>query len=108
MQKYMDDDTEFKENIINKAKALIGLNKEAEGNCQSLIDKIFMNNYIGKNSIDIISCLLDYIKDQIFSKYLRHILRVLEDNNILTTLLEIKINNNINLKESTIEELFLK
>ena len=48
-----------------------------------------MINYINKNSIDIISCILDYIKEYIFKKYLEIIFNVLEDNNFLTTLMEI-------------------
>ena len=45
-----------------------------------------------RNSLDIISCLLDYIKEKIFSSYLLYIFKVLEDNNFLTTLIEIKKN----------------
>ena len=103
--KYMEEDVEFKEKIIDKVKDLINNDKDSEGNCKSLIEKIFKMNYIGKNSIDIISSLLDYIKEQIFSKYLKHILEVLEDNNILTTLFEIKKNNNNSLDEDIIVEL---
>ena len=101
--KYMDEDTDFKQKIILKAKQLIENDKEAEGDCKSLVDKIIKN--MGKNSIDIISCLLDYIKEQIFSKYLMHIFKVLEDSNFLTTLVEIKINNNNKLDENIIDEL---
>ena len=105
IQKYMDEEVDFKEKIIEKAKELIDNDKDAEGDCKSLMDKIFKINYIGKNSIDIISCLLDYIKEQIFGKYLKYIFEVLEDNNILTTLLEIKKKNNNLLDESIIEQL---
>jgi hypothetical protein len=62
-------------------------------------------NFIGKNSIDIISCLLDYIKEQIFAKYLKYIFDILEDNNIITTLLEIKKNNNNVLNKDIIDQL---
>ena len=99
--KYMEEEVDFKEKIIDKVKDLINNDKDSEGSCKSLIDKIFKLNYIGKNTIDIISCLLDYIKEKIFSKYLRHILEVLEDNNILTTVFEIK-KNNINLLDEDI------
>ena len=60
-------------------------------------------NYISKNIVDIVSGLLDYIKEQIFNKYLKYIFKVLEDNNILTTLLEIKKNKNNKLDENIIE-----
>ena len=86
--KYMDEDDIFKKNIIDKVKDLINDNNEATGNCKSLVDKIMKN--MGKNSLDIISCLLDYIKEQIFNKYLIYIFKVLEDSNFLTTLVEIK------------------
>ena len=50
---------------------------------------MFKENYVNKDKIDIISCILDYIKEKIFEKYLNIIFVVLEDNNFLTTLLEI-------------------
>ena len=40
---------------------------------QKLIDKIMNSNYIGKNNLDIIYCLLNYIKEEIFAKYLKYI-----------------------------------
>ena len=60
MQKYMEEEIDFKKKIIEKIKELINNDKNLEGNCKSLIEKIFKDNYIDKNSIDIISCLLDY------------------------------------------------
>ena len=105
IQKYMDDEIEFKEKIIEKAIKLINNDKQAEGNCKNLLEKIFKMNYINKNCIDIISCLLDYIKEQIFSRYLKHIFYVLEDNNFLTTLLEYNKNERNILDENIIEQL---
>ena len=98
--KYMDVDKYFKQKIIEKAKKLIEIDK---GNFKNLIDKIFIN--INKNSLDIISCLLEYIKEKIFSEYLIHIFEVLENNNILTTLVENKNGNNNNLDEDIITQL---
>ena len=105
IQKYMDEEIDFKEKIIGKAKELINLDKDSIGNCNILIDNILSKNYIGKNCIDIISYLLDYIKEQIFNKYLKLIFEVLEDNNILTTLSENKMNKNNVLEEIIIEQL---
>ena len=105
IQKYMNEEVDFKRKIIEKAKELIDKDKESEGKCKSLIDKIFRTNYINKNSLDIISCLLDYIKEQIFGKYFKYIFKVLEDNNILTTLLEIKKNKDNILDERIVEQL---
>ena len=98
--RYMDEEDEFKKKIIDKAKKLINNNDEAKGDCKSLVDKIMRN--MGKNNLDIISCLLDYIKEQIFSKYLIYIFKVLEDNNFLTTLVEIKKDKNNRLDEKII------
>ena len=105
IQKYMDEEVDFKKKIIKKAKELIDNDKEAEGKCKSLINKLFKMNYITKNSLDIISCLLDYIKEKIFDKYLNHIFTVLEDNNIFTTLLEIKNYKHKILEERIIDQL---
>ena len=82
-------DKEFKDEIIEKAKKLIELDKDAQDNCNKLIDKMFKENYVNKNKIDIISCILDYIKENVFAKNLKFIFNVLEDNNFFTTLIEI-------------------
>ena len=84
---YIDPD--FKNKIIEKAKELIETDKDAEDDCPSLINKMFRENYVNKDKIDIISCILDYIKENVFSKYLRLIFDILEDNNFFSTLLEI-------------------
>ena len=63
----MEEEVNFKEKIIDKVKELIKNDKDLEGNDKSLMDKILKTNYIGKNTVDIISCLLDYIKEQIYS-----------------------------------------
>ena len=99
--KYMEEDSDFKKKIIDKAKNMIDINNEARGDCKSLVDKIMKN--MGKNSLDIISCLLDYIKEQIFNKYLLYIFKALEDSNFLTTLVEIKKDKDNNLDQSLID-----
>ena len=43
--------------------------------------------YINKNSIDLVSVIIEFVKKEIISKYIDAILCKLEDNNILTTLL---------------------
>jgi hypothetical protein len=48
----------IKEKIIEKVKDLINDDKDSEGDCKSLIEKLFQINCVGKNSIDIITCLL--------------------------------------------------
>ena len=103
INKYMDEEEDFKNKIINKAIEFIKNDKEAQGNCNSLLEKIFKN--IGKYSVDIISCLLDYIKEKIFSEYLLRIFEILENNNFLTTLVEFKKDNNDEIKDDIIIQL---
>ena len=98
--RYMEKESGFKDELINKAKKLIEIDKEAQGDCQSLINKIFKENHINKNSIDIVTCILDYIKENIFKKYLLYIFKVLEDNNFLTTLMEISKDRNSKLDKN--------
>ena len=57
-----------------------------------MIENIY-NNINNLYIIDIISFLLEYIKNNLFNKYLKYIFEILENNNILTTFLEIKRNN---------------
>ena len=98
--KYMTKNSDLKKDLIKKAKELIEIDPEAQGLCQSLIDKMIEKNHINKNSIDIISCALDYIKENIFKKSLMFIFKVLEDNNFLTTLIEIGKDRNIKLDKN--------
>lgn len=92
------------ENIIEKAKDLI----EEKGN--ELMEQIYKNKYINKNSIDIISILLDYIRNKIFDEFLLKIFNIIEDNNFLNTLLSLNKHTNflndtliIEIKEKYIE-----
>ena len=86
-------DTNFKNKLIKKAKELIVTDENARVDLFSLVNNMIEEKYVNKDKIDIISCILDYIKEKIFTKYLKYIFSVLEDNNFLTTLLE--INNDI-------------
>ena len=65
------------------------------------------NNYISKYSVDIISCLFDYICEEILPKYLRYIFLALEDNNIFTTLIELQKNKNKELDNVIIMQLII-
>jgi hypothetical protein len=88
IQNYMNEEGEIKEKIIETTYKLIDINKEEEANCKDIIEKIYESNYISIYTIDIVSCLIDYIKEHIFNKYLKKVFEILEDNNILTTLIE--------------------
>ena len=94
-------DTFFKDKIIEKTKDLIGNdNIYSPKKCKDIVNKMLENNYINKDKIDIISCTLDYIKENIFKKNLRLIFDILEDNNFLTTLLEINDNKTCKLDKN--------
>jgi len=58
---------------------------------------MFTNNYINKDKIDTITCVLDYIKENIFQKYLLYVFKVLENNNFFTILLELDKDKNCKL-----------
>lgn len=62
-------------------------------NCNILIEKIIGEGFVNSYIIDKVSCLIDYIKNNIFNIYIKNVLLKLEDNNILTTLIELKYNN---------------
>ena len=44
----MEKDIEFKNSLIKKAKDLIVIDKDAKGDCQSLVHKMFEENHINK------------------------------------------------------------
>ena len=89
IKSFMENDKDFKRDLIKKAKELISDDKVANGDCGSLIDKMFKENYINPNSIDLITCIVEYIKEKIFNENLKKVFNILEHNNFLTTLIEI-------------------
>ena len=105
IQDYMNEEDSVKEKIIETTYKLIEINKEEESNCKDIIDNIYKNNYISIYTLDIVSCLIDYIKENIFTKYLKKVFQILEDNNILTTLLEIKKKNYKFIKKNQVEDI---
>ena len=88
IEEYMKNDKDFKKEIIKK------VNDSIDIDTKSLFDKMLEEKNINKKSIDIISCILKYYKENIFKENLYSIFKVLEDNNILTTLIETKNKNN--------------
>ena len=103
--KYMENNKDFKQNLIKRAKELIVEDKNAKGDCGTLIDKMLNDNYINKNCVDLISCIMDYIKDNIFNKNLEKIFTILEHYNFLTTLIEIDKDRDIKIDEDIIKEI---
>ena len=104
---YMDQDNYLKNKIIELTFKMIDeINKNNE-TFQDIIETIY-SKFVNKFTLDIVSCLLDYIKEEIFNKYLRKIFEILEDNNILTTLIDIKKRNYNTIKSSKAKEILEK
>ena len=81
--KYQD----LKNYIIEKIDSYIDNQNQDQNNKNDIIEKIYQKGYIDKNTIDLISVIIEFVKKEIISKYIDKILCDLEDNNILTTLL---------------------
>ena len=100
LQNFMNEEETIKGKIIETAYKLIDNYETFEQNCKDIIDKIYNNNYINKDTIDITSCLIEYIKDNIFNSYIKKVLLKLENNNILTTLIDLKTKDKNLVKET--------
>ena len=88
IETFMNGKSSIKKKIIEIVYKFI--ERKENQNFKDIIEEIYFNNIINKYSIDISSCFFDYIKEEIFNKYLRIIFEYLEDNNILTTINEIE------------------
>ena len=75
---YFKHNNNFMTEIIEKAKSYINY----KGN--DLMKKIYDDKLFNKNSVDIMSIILNFIKDRLLSQY---IIDNLEDNNFFTSLL---------------------
>ena len=105
MQEYIKNEESFKDKIIKITKKYIQENVKEEEE-ENMIENILKN--INIYDIDIVSCFFEYIKTNIFNKYLKNVFEILENNNILTTLLEIKRNENKYIKNEIVEEIIDK
>ena len=103
---YMKEEESIKEKIMEIAYKLI--EEYEEKNCKEIIGNLYRSNYINKYSIDISSCLVEYIKENIFNKYIKKIFLLLEDDNIFTTLIQIKKNNYKYISNNQVEEIIIK
>ena len=108
IQKYMNEQEEIKAKIIEVAYILIENNKNQETNCKDIIDKIYKENIINIYTVDLTKCLIEYIKDNIFNAYIKKVLLKLEDNNILTTLIESKKRGFKEIDESIVKKITLR
>ena len=89
---YIEKENSIKEKIFESVYKLI----EGENyiNYKDIIEKIYTSNMINKYTIDIASCIIEFIKEELFNKNLTKVFHYLEDNNILTTLLGIDKEHN--------------
>ena len=108
IQSYMNENTNIKNKIIETA---YNISEDDDDNqiskCKDIIENLYNTNYIKKFTIDIISCLINYIKDNIFIKNLEKIIIKLEDNNILTTIFKLQKNNFKVIDKDVVENLLL-
>ena len=102
--KFLNDETEIKEKIIEVIHKLIG----NETNCKSIIENLYKSSNINKYTVDVSSCLIQYIKDNIFNNKIKEILLKLEDNNILTTLYQLQVNNFQGIDRSSVKNIVIK
>ena len=108
LQNFMNQENEIRDKIIGIAYTLIENNKNNDANFKEVIDKLYRSNFINKYTIDISSCLIEYIKENIFNAYIKKILLKLEDNNILTTLIELQKNNFEEIDKDLVKEIVMK
>ena len=108
IQSYMNENKEIKNKIIEMAYN-ISEDDDVEqiSNCKDIIENLYNTNYIKKYTIDIKSCLIKYIKDNIFIKNFEKIIKKLEDNNILTTIFNLQNNNFEVINRDDVENLLL-
>ena len=52
-----------------------------------MIGNLYMSNYMNKCNNDICWCIIEYFKENIFNKDIKQLILLLEDDNILITLL---------------------
>ena len=108
IQSYMNENKNIKKKIIEMAYNISEDDSEDQiSKCKDIIENLYNTNYIKKYTIDIISCLINYIKDNIFIKNLEKIIKKLEDNNILTTIFKLQINNFEVINKDVVQELLL-
>jgi len=74
LEDFMKEEDQIKNNIMETTYELIERNKDEDTNCNVLIDKIIGEGYVNRYTIDITSCLIEYIKEKIFNAYLKKVL----------------------------------
>jgi hypothetical protein len=108
IQNYLDENKSIKNKIVEVAYKLIERDNDEEENCGEIIKKMYNDNYITKYTVDIASCLIEYIKENIYNEYLKKVFERLEDNNIFTTLYENIKNKFKEIKSNLVQEIIIK
>ena len=85
---FIDENDSIQRKIEEITYKLIDKDNDEETNCGEIINKIYDDNYITKYTLDIASCLIDFIKENVYNEYLKKVFEILENNNIFTTLYE--------------------
>ena len=107
IKKYMNYETEIKEKIIEIAYK-INDNFGIEDDSSDIIDIIHKKKLINKFTVDIVKCLTDYIKEEVFIKNLKNTFMILEDNNILTTIIDVQKNDYEKISKEIVKEAVIK
>ena len=102
----MDRKKVLKEEIIEIAYNLKD-NSEQEKDNSDLIGDIYKNKLVNKFTVDIVTCLTEYIKEELFIKSFKNIFKLLENNNILTTLIELNKREPKLLEDDTVVKIVL-
>ena len=104
---YMSKEKSIKNKIIEITYKMIENKYNENESSDNIIENIFNGNYINTFTLDIVSGIIEYIKEEIFNVNLKKIFEILEDNNILTTLIENKTRNYDSLDKETINKIII-
>ena len=104
---YMDNEEDIKNKIIEVAYKLNNESEDEENN-SDIIENIHKKKLINQFTVDIVSILIDYMKEEMFIKNLKYVFKILEDNNILTTLIEIQKRNYDLINQNIIKEIMIQ
>ena len=105
IKSYLKNENEIKDKMIEIAYNFNN-NFNKDDNSSSIIEDMLMKK-VNKFSVDMVSCIIDYIKEEVFIKNLNNIFKILEDNNILTTIIETQKRNYESISKNTVKEIIV-
>lgn len=68
IQNYLDENESIRNKIVEVVYKLIDRDNDEEENCGEIIKKMYNDNYITKYTVDVASCLIEYIKENIYNE----------------------------------------